>query len=162
MPETQHIERTLATNFRAPSLSKTNQEWVERKLSHRKEQRTDSNSHARAKERLVELRRLKPGWMNGEGAAPSSVALNAVERALDSHFAGITESPRVFPTLEGGVQLELFLGRRYHIAVEIHADAKTGEIGVVDAKTATDRTLDFYPNNSSSWRKVARLIETHS
>ena len=162
MPETLSIDGTPATS--TPSLSKTNEEWIEKRLSYWKGQKATgyNGRHTRVRERLAELRRLRPGWMDGEGVAPSSGALDVVERALDSHLADLVESPQVFPTLDGGVQLEWFLQDRYHVAVEIDAGAGTGDIGIVDMKTREDDTLDLFPSSSSSWRKVVRLIEKHS
>lgn len=154
MPETttSNFRDVPSDNFVSSPFS-VNQDWA----------KTWSNiRHVRLRERLFELRRLKPGWMNGKGVVPSPDALDAVEKALDSNFGKITESPSAFPTLEGGIQLGWFLKQRYHIEVEIHANAKTGEIGIVDVETAGDETIDFYPSSAPSWAKVARLIEKHS
>ena len=117
-----------------------------------------TNGHARAKERLVELRKLADGWMNGDGMAPSSAALDSLEQALDGHLAELRETPRVFPTLEGGLQMEWFLGRRHHVTVEVHAGGETGEIGIVDLKAASDETLELDPRSADDWRKVAQRI----
>ena len=160
MPETQSIERTSASNSRA--FSETTRKWVEERLSYLEGQKTSNNNHSRVKVRLAELGKLKAGWLDGKGIAPSQAALDTLAGVMDEFLSGVSESPRVFPTLEGGLQMEWFLQRRHHVTVEVHFDAKTGEIGIVDLETATDQTLKLDPDSSRDWRKVAQLIGQHS
>ena len=162
MPETQSTDHTSTSNSHYEGgSSDTTREWIEERLSDL-ESRQATNNHTRAKERVVELRKLEDGWMGGDGRAPSSATLDALERALEVHLAEVRESPRVFPTLDGGFQMEWFLRRTHHITVEVHAGGESGEIGIVDLKTGRDQTLDLDTRSSCDWSRVARLIGQHS
>lgn len=56
-------------------------------------------------DRLEELRNLPDGWLDGDGAAPSSEALASAERFLGFLEADVP-APVLYPTPEGGCQAE--------------------------------------------------------
>jgi len=53
-------------------------------------------------DRLAELEKLPTGWLDGKGAALNPVCVAAARDVL----ASLESPPGVFPTPEGGVQLE--------------------------------------------------------
>lgn len=56
-------------------------------------------------ERINELSGLKPGWLNGEGEPPSTTVLTAAGRLADA-IPVRGDRPRIYPTPEGGMNLE--------------------------------------------------------
>jgi hypothetical protein len=56
-------------------------------------------------DRIEELLALKPGWLDGEGQAPSAPVLLAAGRLVDS-IPCPPGTVRIYPTPEGGVELE--------------------------------------------------------
>lgn len=57
-------------------------------------------------ERLVELQTLEKGWLDGVGKEVSRKLLREVESLLLEFLDSQVERPYIFPTEEGGVQLE--------------------------------------------------------
>jgi hypothetical protein len=69
---------------------------------------TTLEMNANLNARLAELASLKPGWLNGEGKTPTTLALKtagAVLHALLVHHPEVLR-PWVYPTISGGVQAE--------------------------------------------------------
>lgn len=62
---------------------------------------------------LVELLKLRTGWLDGEGSAIALPSIEYANKVLgDLQEKGIT-GVRIYPTPEGGVQLEAEDGTRY-------------------------------------------------
>ena len=160
MPETQSIENASASKSQDRAVSETTRQWVEARISYLKGATTSNNNHARVKERLVELRKLRDGWLEGKGKAPSENALDTVERVFDIHLSGVKESPRVYPTPEGGVQLEWFFKERHYITVRIPRTG-TVEVGTVDIQTGKDTTRSLDHRSPSEWTELAKVIERY-
>ena len=56
--------------------------------------------------RLCELRRLKNGWLDGEGVAPAPEFLDWLAGTFDRLYPDELPLPHIYPTVEGGVQAE--------------------------------------------------------
>jgi hypothetical protein len=56
-------------------------------------------------DRLVELGKLKPGWLDGEGLSPGPGVIAYAARIAES-FTGLFGPLRIYPTPEGGIELE--------------------------------------------------------
>ncbi len=56
--------------------------------------------------RFDEMATLPDGWMDGAGASPDRVVLHEARHVLSDLLDRDAPRPRVFPTLEGGVQAE--------------------------------------------------------
>lgn len=68
--------------------------------------------------RLAELSMLQDGWLDGLGKAPTPIAITAARSILQSTVVYVSR-PGIFPTPEGGVQLEYS-----HAEIEIHPDGR--------------------------------------
>lgn len=94
---------------------------------------------ARALARIDELAALGPGW-NGDGSLPPSTESLSKARELAELFARLGGFvPRIYPTLDGGVQFE-WLHNRRDLTVTIHPDA-TFALFDVDLDTDDEFTL---------------------
>ncbi|MEI6604820.1 MAG: hypothetical protein WCP35_05895, partial [Verrucomicrobiota bacterium] len=56
--------------------------------------------------RCEELAQLKDGWLDGEGKAPTKEGLAAFTQAWDGASAEALPLPYLYPTPEGGIQME--------------------------------------------------------
>ncbi|WDP99053.1 hypothetical protein PVK74_24830 [Micromonospora chalcea] len=93
-----------------------------------------SDPAAKVNRRIDELESLGPGWLDGEGEPPAQEVL-AHLRQLALVLAAPTHPPvRIYPTPEGGVQLEWTNGT-HEYSIEVHADLSAY---VVQVDTATD------------------------
>ena len=71
--------------------------------------------------RLIELRSLSAGWLDGQGEPIADAALECAERILEAAREAELPMPAVFPTPPGGVQLE-YLDSKRHLEVGIAPD----------------------------------------
>jgi hypothetical protein len=68
--------------------------------------RRDRDETSRLEMRFDEMATLPDGWMDGAGASPDRVVLHEARHVLSDLLDRDAPRPRVFPTLEGGVQAE--------------------------------------------------------
>ena len=99
--------------------------------------------------RIMALSALKSGWMNGEGEAISRTALDVALRLLKLS-PDLRNEAGVFPTLEGGVQME---GEDF--TIEVHP---AGSIVVTDDLVEDEGTLFSHEAFTHSIRKVLNAI----
>lgn len=86
-------------------------------------------------ETLNSFQALEPGWMNGEGVAPSAVGLSWLHEML---LAGITKydltDPLLSPTLDGGVQAEWHL-HPWYVSAEFNLEERTASLHAANVET---------------------------
>lgn len=97
----------------------------------------------KATARLARLGTLAPGWMDGEGLPAADAAVCSAVRILELRPA-LAGPSRIYPTLAGGVQIELEAGG-WSLSFEFGADG-SAEI----AGTREDGSRDFGPSSRPS------------
>lgn len=108
-------------------------------------------------ERINELSGLKPGWLNGEGQPPSSTVLTAAGRLADA-IPRAGDRPRIYPTVEGGAQLEWSDGNLLHtitISPDLRLDLMTvdrDEVTPCPAPPTAPSTTPTRSKKRSGWR----------
>ena len=111
---------------------------------------------------LDEFRILKDGWLNGEGSPPSHEGLDWLAESFERCYPD-APLPYVYPTVEGGVQMEWSLGSK-EISLEITLANHSAEWFWTDVASddENERTLDL--NAAADWEWIAdeirRLAET--
>ena len=115
------------------------------------------------KRRLTELRDLKDGWADGMqnvrdwgsgfGKAPSQDGLDWLAAQFERFYPNDAPRPRIYPTPEGGVQIEWSLGD-----LEIDIDAHTAEWFSADlnADSSEERILNL--DNPTDWQWVTNQL----
>lgn len=81
--------------------------------------------------RIDELRLLKPGWLDGRGEVPTPDQFSWLEGFFSHGYPSSLAAPLIFPTAEGGVQLEWTLGAA-EITLEVDLSSKQGELHSYD------------------------------
>ncbi|MFL1584652.1 hypothetical protein NKZ05_09150 [Stutzerimonas stutzeri] len=84
--------------------------------------------------RLDELRLLKPGWLDGHGLVPSRADFDWLETFFKESYPPTLPSPYIYPTEEGGIQLEWRTGNQ-DVSVEIDLPAKMAELHGFNTET---------------------------
>jgi hypothetical protein len=107
--------------------------------------------------RLDELRFLKPGWLDGQGEAPSHEGLDWLSQAFDRHYPDDLPLPFVYPTLEGGLQAEWSIGPN-EASLEIDLTTRRGGWHSLDAGTDGDESRDLDLAQPKDWQWVAERI----
>ena len=106
--------------------------------------------------RLEELRELKDGWLDGAGHAPAHDGLDWLSVAFERHYVG-APLPYVYPTAEGGVQMEWSLGSR-EISLEVTFADHSAEWFWTDVSNddEDERTLNL--DTAAAWEWIADEI----
>ena len=107
--------------------------------------------------RLLEIRQLKDGWLDGQGRAPDDEALDWLSKRFDSLYPDELPLPYVYPTPEGGVQAEWSFGD-HELSVDIDFETWIAELHIISIDTSDEESdsIDLY--NDSDWIRLADRI----
>lgn len=107
--------------------------------------------------RLSELLQLKDGWIEGKGKAIDPSGAEWLLQGFRENYEATLPLPRLFPTLEGGVQAEWSLGVQ-EITVEFDLIKKTGFYQYLNSATLEelDEELDF--SVLGTWQKLNEFL----
>jgi len=101
--------------------------------------------------RLDELRELKDGWLDGSGRSLNSTDLARFESLFAAQYSSELPRPFVYPTTEGGIQLEWTSGS-IEVSIEVELHTGKGQYHHLDLATgaAIDLSIDLH---QPSWVK---------
>jgi len=107
--------------------------------------------------RLNELAKLKNGWYESIGKAPSIDALVMFEGLYDKYYPENLPLPAIFPTIEGNIQLEWSVNSK-EISLEIDLNQFSAELLSVDSNTSEvfEDLIDL--KEESEWRKLNNYL----
>lgn len=102
--------------------------------------------------RLEELRNLIDGWLEGRGVAPRQEGLDWLAQTFEQNFPDDLPLPYVYPTAEGGVQMEWTIDTS-EASLEIDLVEHRGEWHFLDMKTDAESThaLNFDEKQDLEW-----------
>lgn len=105
---------------------------------------------SRLRARFAELMAMQAGWFDGDGVAVDRAVLGRAQLLLDQLVKRDVPRPRVFPTLEGGVQLEWSHGQ-YETSVTVQPAEAPVSAMTVNVRTGETREwqLDIMPSVAS-------------
>jgi len=109
--------------------------------------------------RISELRQLDVGWYNGEGLAPQPAGLDWLENELNKLKLDTEYLPRIYPTLEGNVQLEWSI-LDIELSFEIDLDTKIGYLHRHSLTTQTYEEHDVYIKDLKDWNILVNMLTT--
>lgn len=92
--------------------------------------------------RLDELRLLRVGWLDGRGVVPSAQEFDWVESFFRDQYPATLPTPFIYPTAEGGFQLEWRTGNQ-DISLEITPQNKTAELHGLNLRDGTDTYMEL-------------------
>jgi hypothetical protein len=97
----------------------------------------DAEERTKLESRFNELAGLQLGWMDGEGVPPDRVLLQRARQVLSRLLDFDVPRPRVFATLEGGVQAE-WTTEGHEVSVTFEPDGTLSAISVNPAEGTSD------------------------
>ncbi len=102
--------------------------------------------------RLEEFYALQDGWLDGEGRAPGREGLDWFASTFDNHYPKDLPLPYLYPTAEGGIQVEWTMGV-YEISLDVDLEVKQAEWQDLNMATdkEVDKTLNLTEENDWSW-----------
>ena len=116
---------------------------------------------------LDRLRILEDGWADGMqhprdwgkgyGKAPSHEGIDWLGDTLEREYPGDLPLPRIYPTPEGGVQMEWTLGR-FGAELEVNLDDRVGEWLWIDIASEDEDEESLNLDDSDSWSWLAAEI----
>ena len=99
---------------------------------------------------LDELRRLRDGWLDGDGIAPSRTGLGWLAECLARRYPAAAPVPYIYPTPDGGVQAEWTLGCR-EISLCIDLSSHAAEWFSVDLNTDVVAERVLHLDDAAAW-----------
>ena len=105
------------------------------------------------------LKMLKDGWLDGEGKAPLHEGLDWFVYAFDTHFGDSLPLPYIYPTYEGGIQLEWSHGS-WELSLEIDLTFHTGYWHALDTENSQVDEKDLNLNEEEYWSFLTQQIQT--
>ncbi len=102
--------------------------------------------------RFEELKKLKDGWLDGSGRAPSHEGLDWLARVLKDRYPHSLPRPYAYPVPDGGIQLEWSIKPR-EISLEVDFESRSGDWHSLDLDTnqVEQRELNLTDDADWSW-----------
>lgn len=107
--------------------------------------------------RLDEFRLLRNGWLNGKGLAPSEVGLDWLTGQIESLYPEELPTPFLYPTAEGGIQVEWTIGV-HEVSLEISLADHNGEWHALNLDTQDDFDRELNLDERQNWEWIAGQI----
>ncbi|MEK6261885.1 MAG: hypothetical protein AABP62_25075 [Planctomycetota bacterium] len=107
--------------------------------------------------RLEEIRHLRDGWMDGKGVAPSNAGVNWFTKTFEAHYSVDLPQPFIYPTVEGGLQLEWSLGE-HELSLEVDLTHHTGDWHRLHLRTQQDDTRTINLGVDAEWKRLVDEI----
>jgi hypothetical protein len=100
--------------------------------------------------RLDELKKLKDGWLDGAGRAPSHEGLDWLARVLKDRYSKSLPLPYAYPVPDGGIQLEWSI-KRLEISLEVDLESRTGDWHSLDLNTHEEEQSELNLSDDADW-----------
>ena len=110
---------------------------------------------------LDDLRLIKNGWLEGEGLAPPPEELDWLSRVFDDHYPENLPLPYLYPTEEGGVQVEWSL-KQNEVTLRIDLGNHAGGWHTLNMETDADASCTLNLDSAEDWDWVGRQIQRMS
>ena len=110
--------------------------------------------------RCEELAQLRDGWLDGEGKAPTKGGLDAFKHAWNTADTENLSLPYLYPTPEGGIQMEWRVGA-WEISAEVELDHLRAELLAVNTASSASRDGEADLSHPEGWSEMVRFFLQH-
>jgi len=107
--------------------------------------------------RCEELAQLKDGWLEGEGKAPTKEGLAAFIHTWDAASTELLPLPFIYPTPEGGIQMEWRQGD-WEISAEVELEQLRAELLAVNVTTRASRDGEADLSQTEGWELLTSFV----
>lgn len=108
--------------------------------------------------RLDELAKLKNGWLEGDGRAPSHALIELLKSGFENRFDPGLPLPYLFPSEDGGIQAEWTLNG-WEIFLEIESEVLRGEYRATSAKDGATQSLGLNLAEPDGWKQLNEALK---
>ena len=110
---------------------------------------------------LHELRQLEEGWFDGHGMAPKRSDLDWLANAFRKHFRRDLEEPYIYPTIEGGVELE-WTRDPWEMSLTIDLSSRLADWHSLNMETDFEDERRLSLEEADSWEWITKAISAES
>lgn len=107
--------------------------------------------------RIDELRLLKTGWLDGIGQTPSKAEFDWLERFFSHQYPAALPAPYIYPTEDGGIQLEWRTANQ-DMSLEIDLASLTGDLHCFNTQTKQELAEILALDNPVHINRLVDLI----
>src|SRR5690554_92686 len=108
--------------------------------------------------RLEHISSLESGWYYGEGESYKKVDLNNFLDEFSSFYNDELHSPAIYPTVEGGIQLE-WTKNNFDVSLSIELASLKGEFHSLNFESDEEITNDLDLNKKEDWEFLNEFIK---
>ena len=114
------------------------------------------------KAQISSLRKLQDGWLDGTGKGCDPGGLANLEEQLVSHYPSYAPELRLYPTGDGGVQAEWWIGN-YNAVLGVFLDGTTlAEWSDCNLQTMVENVRSVNINDDQDWEWVVQRLQSLS
>ena len=110
---------------------------------------------------LLKLAELKPGWLDGKGLALNPDGLQALVRDFDNWFDPTLPLPYLYPTAEGGVQVEWSINQ-WEISLEIDLLQRRAQYQALFVPDQRTQESEFNLADQAEWVRLNQALSAIS
>ena len=108
--------------------------------------------------RLDELRKMKDGWLDGEGVAPDREGLEWFETMMEDYYPEDLPLPYIYPTGEGNLQLEWDM-ENLDVSLEVDLSTHEGELHILNLTTEETTEVKYHLNDADGWNALIERLK---
>jgi hypothetical protein len=108
--------------------------------------------------RLEEIALLKDGWLDGKGQSPPREGLHWLGQAFTSYYPDDLPLPYIYPTPEGGLQLEWTLGV-HEVSLEINLFSHSAYWHGLSLDTGEEISQSLHLEEPSGWSWIVTEVQ---
>jgi hypothetical protein len=108
--------------------------------------------------RLDELRKMKDGWLDGEGVAPDREGLEWFETMMEDYYPEDLPLPYIYPTGEGNLQLEWDM-ENLDVSLEVDLSTHEGELHILNLTTEQTSEVIYQLNDADEWHALIERLK---
>jgi hypothetical protein len=111
--------------------------------------------------RLVELKNLKNGWLDGHGKAPGAESLNWLSEFMENSYPEDLTLPYLFPTESGGIRAE-WESSEYDQSLDIDLETHQCRWHSLNLLTDSEEDKTFSIDESTDWDWIISNLRNRS
>ena len=119
---------------------------------------TDKENPLDISVQINEIKKLKDGWLDGDGKAPDHLSLDKFVQLWDTYWDKKLPLPYIYPTLESGIQLEWFI-KPHAISLNVEFPSQNAYFHLLNCDTDNDSDLNLGLMNSSGWAALNSMLQ---
>lgn len=108
--------------------------------------------------RLDEISKLKDGWLDGGGIAPTRELLEGLKNGFENSFDSFLPLPYLYPTEAGGIQAEWTLSD-WEVALEIDPQGQQSSYRATRMRDGAEKSLDLNLAGQEGWEALNTALQ---